>query len=145
MILEDLSIYESCIDGKMIKRTRAKGCLELVHTNMYLMSMHGDDMGISSLLVMITLSLDTYIGNPMPWIHSLNLRQDQITYWACIPSHFNYIKVICLVSLIISIETQDYFLVMCTRVSVITKWRGGKKISNLVGHSEIMDRFLIFS
>ena len=64
----------------MTKRTRAKGCLKLVHTDMYLMSIHGKDMGISSLLVMITLSLDMYIGNPMPWIHSLNLRQDQITY-----------------------------------------------------------------
>ena len=51
---------------------------------------------------------------------------------------------ICLVSLIFSIGEQDYFLVMCTRVS-IPKWRGGKKISNLVGHSEIMDRFLFFS
>ena len=35
MILEDLSIYESCIDGKMTKRTKAKECLELVHTNIY--------------------------------------------------------------------------------------------------------------
>ena len=33
---------------------------------------------------------------------------------------------------------------MCTRVS-IAKWKGGKKISNLDGHSEIVDRFLIFS
>ena len=32
---EDLSIYECYIDGKMIKRTRTKECLELVHTNMY--------------------------------------------------------------------------------------------------------------
>ena len=35
MIPEDLSIYESCIDGKMTKRTRAKECLELMHTDMY--------------------------------------------------------------------------------------------------------------
>ena len=35
MILEDLSVYESYIDGKMTKSTRAKKCLELVHTNMY--------------------------------------------------------------------------------------------------------------
>ena len=35
MILEDLLVYESCIDGKMTKRIRAKECLELVHTNMY--------------------------------------------------------------------------------------------------------------
>ena len=34
-MIEDLSIYECYIDGKMIKRTRAKECLELVHTNMY--------------------------------------------------------------------------------------------------------------
>ena len=68
MILEDLSIYESCIDGKMIKRTRAKECLELVHTDMF------------KLLVMITLGLDMYIGDLMPWIHSLNLRRDWITY-----------------------------------------------------------------
>ena len=46
-----------------------------------LVSMHGEGMGISSLLVMITLGLDMYIGNMMPWIHSLNLRQDRITYW----------------------------------------------------------------
>ena len=32
---------------------------------------------------------------------------------------------------------------MCTKVS-IGKWRDGKKISNLDGHSEIVDRFLIF-
>ena len=50
---------------------------------------------------------------------------------------------ICLVSLILSIEARDYFLVMCTKVS-IEKWRGGKKISNLAGHSEIVDMFLIF-
>ena len=35
MILEDLLVYESYINGKMTKRTRAKECLELVHTNMY--------------------------------------------------------------------------------------------------------------
>ena len=35
MILKDLLVYESCIDGKMTKRTRAKECLDLVHTNMY--------------------------------------------------------------------------------------------------------------
>ena len=35
MILEDLLVYESYIDGKMTKRIRAKECLELVHTNMY--------------------------------------------------------------------------------------------------------------
>ena len=45
-----------------------------------LVSMHGEGMGISSLLVMITLGLDTFIGNLMPWIHSLNIKQDQITY-----------------------------------------------------------------
>ena len=33
---------------------------------------------------------------------------------------------------------------MCTRVS-IAKWRGKKKTSNLDGHNEIMDRFIIFS
>ena len=35
MILEDLLVYESCIDGKVTKKTRAKECLELVHTDMY--------------------------------------------------------------------------------------------------------------
>ena len=35
MIPEDLSVYETYIDGKMTKRTRAKECLKLVHTNMY--------------------------------------------------------------------------------------------------------------
>ena len=35
MIPEDLPVYESCLDCKMTKRTRAKKCLELVHTNMY--------------------------------------------------------------------------------------------------------------
>ena len=33
------------------------------------MSMYGKDMCISSLLVMITLSLNMYIGNLMSWIH----------------------------------------------------------------------------
>ena len=51
---------------------------------------------------------------------------------------------ICLVNLILSIGAQDYFLVMCISVS-ITKWIGRKKISNLVGHSEIVDRFFTFS
>ena len=36
------------------------------------------------------------------------------------------------------------FPILCTKVS-ITKCRGGKKISNLDGHSEITDRFLILS
>ena len=35
MIPKDLPIYEFYIDGKMIKRTRIKEYLELVHTNMY--------------------------------------------------------------------------------------------------------------
>ena len=51
---------------------------------------------------------------------------------------------ICLVSLILSIGARDYFPVMCIKVS-ISKWKGGKKISNLVGYSEILDMFLIFS
>ena len=55
----------------------------------HLVSMHREGMGISSLLVMITLGLDMYIGDSMPWIYSLNLRQDQITYWVYIPGHFN--------------------------------------------------------
>ena len=45
-----------------------------------LVSMHGDGMGISLFLVMITLGLDMYIGDLMPWIYSLNLRWDHITY-----------------------------------------------------------------
>ena len=35
MILKDFLAYESCIDSKMTKKTRAKECLVLVHTNMY--------------------------------------------------------------------------------------------------------------
>ena len=35
MIPKDLLVYESYIDGKMIKSTRGKEYLELVHTNMY--------------------------------------------------------------------------------------------------------------
>ena len=101
-------------------------------------------MGISSLLVMITLGLDIYIGDPMPLIHSLNLRYDRKIYWVYIPSHFDQIKVTCLVSLILFVRAQDFFPIMCTKVS-ITKWRNGKKISNLDGHSEIIDMFLIFS
>ena len=91
MIPKDPSVYESYIDGKMTKRTRANECLELVHTDMYeTFSVHAwEGMGISSLLVMITLDLDMYIGDPMPWIHSLNLKQDRITYSVYIPSHFN--------------------------------------------------------
>ena len=52
------------------------------------MPMH-EGMGISSLLVMITLGLDIYIGNQMSWIYLLNLRRDQITYWVYISSHFD--------------------------------------------------------
>ena len=48
--------------------------------------MHGKGIRISSLLMMITLVLDMYRGNPMPWIHSLNLRWDQITHWVNISS-----------------------------------------------------------
>ena len=75
----------------MTKKTKVKKCLELVHTDMFklLVSMHGESMGISSLLVMITLGLDMYIGNSMPWIHSLNLRRDWVNYCVYIPSHFN--------------------------------------------------------
>ena len=60
----------------MTKKTSAKKCLELVHIDMLelLVSIYGEGMGILSLLVMITLGLDMYIGNLMPWIHSLNLR-----------------------------------------------------------------------
>ena len=35
LILEDISIHEFCIYGKITKKTRAKECLELVHTDMY--------------------------------------------------------------------------------------------------------------
>ena len=35
MIPEDLSVCESCIDGKMTLRTRAKECLKFVHTDMH--------------------------------------------------------------------------------------------------------------
>ena len=45
-----------------------------------LVSIYGEGMGISSLLVMITLGLDINIGNLIPWMHSLNLRWDWITY-----------------------------------------------------------------
>ena len=34
------------------------------------MSMHGEGMGVSSLLVMVTLGLDLCIGNLMSWINS---------------------------------------------------------------------------
>ena len=76
MILKDLPVNESCINGKMTKNTRAKKCLELVHIDMLelLVSIYGEGMGILTLLVMITLGLDMYIGNLKPWIHSLNLR-----------------------------------------------------------------------
>ena len=35
-----------------------------------LASMYGEGMGVSSLLVMVTLGLDLCIGNSMPWINS---------------------------------------------------------------------------
>ena len=35
LILEDLLVCQSYIDGKMTKRTKVKEYLELVHTNMY--------------------------------------------------------------------------------------------------------------
>ena len=35
LILKDLPICKSYIDGKMTKRIKAKECLELVHTNLY--------------------------------------------------------------------------------------------------------------
>ena len=52
--------------------------------------------------------------------------------------------VVCLVSWILFIRAHDYFPIMCTKDS-ITKWRGGKKISNFDSHSEINDWFLITS
>ena len=36
MIPKDIPIYESHINGKMTKRTRANKCLELVHNDMYI-------------------------------------------------------------------------------------------------------------
>ena len=83
MIPEGLLVYESYIDCKMTKRIGTKECLELLHTDMYeTFSVHewGGYEGMSSLLVMITLGLDMYIGDLMPWIYSLNLRWDHITY-----------------------------------------------------------------
>ena len=67
LIPENLLVYESYIDGKMTKRTRANECLELVHTDMYEnFSVHAwEGMGISSLLVRVTLGLDMYIGDLM--------------------------------------------------------------------------------
>ena len=58
-------------------------CLEFMHIDIYgTFSIHAwRGYGYSSLLVMVTLSLDMYIGNLMPWIHSINLRRDFITYW----------------------------------------------------------------
>ena len=87
------------------KGHRTKECLEFVHTDMYrlLKFMHEGGMSTTSLLVMITLGLDMCMGNPMPWINSLNLRRNRITYWINISSHFNWIEAVCLVRLILSI------------------------------------------
>ena len=105
-----------------------------------LVSIHGEGMGISSLLVMITLGLEMYIGDLMPWIHSLNLRGHRITYWVYILSHFRLDQG----DMSNKFDFFHFFLVICTKVSIV-KWRGGKKISNLDEHSEVVGRFLIFS
>ena len=91
---EDLSIYECYIDGKMIKRTRAKECLELVHTNMYeTFSVHAwggygyfitfnNDYSRFGYVHRRSDALDTFIefkagSNNLLGIHTKSLRLDQ--------------------------------------------------------------------
>ena len=50
------------------------------------MSMHGEGMSISSLLVMITLGLDLYIGDPM-WTCIFHMRPHSIS-----ETHFLFVK-----------------------------------------------------
>lgn len=76
MILEDLLVYESYINGKITKRIRAKGCLELVHIDMYEpFCVYAWIMFVFHHFIDKYSGLDMYIGNLIPWIHSLNLRQ----------------------------------------------------------------------
>ena len=92
MILEDLLVYESYINGKMTKRTRAKECLELVHTDMYgTFNVHvwggygyfitfSDDYFRFGYVHRRSNALDTLIEFK---VGSNNL------YWIYTPSHFN--------------------------------------------------------
>ena len=134
------------MEGRMTTQTRAKECLELVPTNMY---------GTFSVYVQgsyayfITFSDDYYrFGyvcrkfDVLDTFIEFKMRSDNLLGIHTV-SHFHQIKVICLVSLIFSVGAQDYAPIMCTKV-FITKWRSGKKISNLDGHSEIVNRFLNF-
>ena len=65
----------------MAKRSRAKECLELVHTNMYgTFSVHS--WGAYGYFITFNDNYSRfglYMGDLMPWIHSLNLRWDRIT------------------------------------------------------------------
>ena len=117
----------------MTKSTRAKECLELMHTDMYgIFIVHGwggygyfitfsDDYSKFGYVYRISNEVDTFI------IFKVGLDQGDMS------SKFDFF---C--------WTQDYFPVTCTRV-FIAKYRGGNKISKLDGHNEIVDRFLIFS
>ena len=71
----------------MTKKTKAERCLELVHTNIY-----GSFCVYAWIVWVFHHFTDKYsrfryicIGNLIPWIYSLNLRQGRITYWVHIP------------------------------------------------------------
>ena len=103
----------------MTKRTTTKGCLELVHTNMHrTFNVHAwggygyfitfsDDYSWFGYVHRKSNALDTFI--------EFKARSNNLLG---MPSHFDYLKVICLVSLIPFIGACDYFLVMCTKVSI---------------------------
>ena len=97
MIPEDLSVYKSYIDGKMIKRTRAKECLQLMHTDMYgNFSVHAwkgygyfitfsDDYSRFGYVHRKSDALDTFIefktgSNTLLGIQTKSLRLDQGFY-----------------------------------------------------------------
>ena len=81
MIPKDIPIYESHINGKMTKRTKAKKCLELVHIDMYeLFCVYAWKMWVFHHFIDKYSRFGYVHKSLMPWIHSLNLRWDWITY-----------------------------------------------------------------
>ena len=112
------------------------------------MSMHREDMSTSSCLWVIILGSNIFtgcIGNSTHLRNSLNLKRNWKTNYVNISRHFNLIKVesTCLLSLILSSRNKRLYPSL-----VYLEWstkKKKKKKSNVDGHSEIYDEFLITS
>ena len=110
MIPKDLLVYESYIDGKMTKRTKAKGCLELVHTNVY---------GPFCVYAWIVWAFHHFTNKYSRFGHvhrKSNTLDTFIEFKARLDNllgkharNFDLIEVVCLVSLILSIQSTRLY------------------------------------